>query len=221
MKRSAAIPPLTVAVLSGAFASAAVPAWAGTSTAGADAEQLRYRPTFVAATFQAANSGANAVTYDPTLVPLGARAAVISASTSHGSRTWLLVDGLAPGYEYGAHVHVNRCGADPAAAGPHIQWVADPVKPSVDPAYANSRNEVWLDLTTNHRGYGGATSLVSWPIAEKQARSVVIHEHHTHTGAGEAGTAGRRLACVNVDFAQEPRPVPQHVDAEPASALPE
>jgi len=28
----------------------------------------------------------------------------------------------------------------------------------------------------------------------------VVHAEHTHTGSGEAGTAGARLACLTIAF---------------------
>ncbi|MBE1610210.1 Cu-Zn family superoxide dismutase [Actinopolymorpha pittospori] len=159
------------------------------------------RPIFTSRTFEPADSGATALTYDETLVPVGSRATVAAVSSPHGTATLLVVNGLVPRRHYGAHVHVNRCGEDPADAGPHVQWRRDPVQPSTDPDYANPRNEIWLDFTTGRTGTGIATSLVPWPISERQARSVVIHEHHTSTEPGHAGTAGARLACVDVDFA--------------------
>ena len=77
----------------------------------------------------------------------------------------------------------------------------DPVQPSVDPAYANPQNEVWLDLTTDGEGAGSATTTVAWGFERApRAQSVVIHAMPTATGAGRAGTAGDRAACVTVAF---------------------
>ncbi|WP_020574527.1 superoxide dismutase family protein [Actinopolymorpha alba] len=162
-------------------------------------------PVLASGAFQPADSGADALTYDSTLAPVGARAAVVAVVTPLGTTTILAVKGLAPNREYGAHVHVNACGADPAAAGPHVQWREDPVQPSTDPKYANPSNEIWLDLTTDGQGTDVAASSVRWPISKKTAGSVVIHEHHTSREHGEAGTAGPRLACINVPFDQDGR----------------
>jgi Cu-Zn family superoxide dismutase len=151
-------------------------------------------------TFAAYAPGAHAVTYRPDLVPAGARAHVFSLSAAHaGTTTSLVVTGLLPGHSYGAHAHALPCGATGDAAGPHFQHVPDPVKPSVDPAYANPRNEIWLDFTTDRIGTGFALSTVDWTFTARRARSVVVHETHTHTDPGHAGTAGARLACLDVD----------------------
>ncbi|WP_330272100.1 hypothetical protein OG205_34565 [Lentzea sp. NBC_00516] len=37
-------------------------------------------------------------------------------------------------------------------------------------------------------------------FTERQVRSLLLHNEHTHTEPGETGTAGPRLACVNVGF---------------------
>ncbi|MEV8531254.1 superoxide dismutase family protein [Streptomyces sp. NPDC051211] len=115
----------------------------------------------------------------------------------------LRVWGLAPNREYGAHAHKSACGAtDPAAAGGHFQHVQDPVQPSTDPAYANADNEIWLDFTTDAQGNATARTVVDWNFpADRRARSVIVHEHHTSTGpAGKAGTAGARYGCLTVPF---------------------
>ncbi|EME51433.1 superoxide dismutase family protein [Amycolatopsis decaplanina] len=139
--------------------------------------------------------------YKPELVPPGARAHVFGlTSKAFGTSTALLVTGLLPNREYGAHAHTKPCGATGDLAGPHYQNVEDPVKPSVDPAYANPRNEIWLDLTTDAAGRGVAVSKVDWTFTDRRANSIVIHETHTHTDPGHAGTAGARLACVTVGF---------------------
>ncbi|HEY3464235.1 MAG TPA: superoxide dismutase [Amycolatopsis sp.] len=152
-------------------------------------------------TFTAYAPGAHAVTYRPDLVPDGARARVFSVSAPHaGTTTTLVVTGLRPGRAYGAHAHTQPCGATGDAAGPHFQHAPDPVKPSVDPAYANPRNEIWLDFTTDRLGTGVGRSTVDWTFGARRPRSVVVHETHTHTDPGHAGTAGARLACLDVGF---------------------
>lgn len=161
-------------------------------------------PVVALISYQPAGSGAEALTYDPALVPVGARAVVLSVPVSAGTVVALQVRGLEPNREYGAHVHVRPCGPDPMAAGPHFQNVPDPVTPSTDPEYANPENEVWLDFTTNALGIGKAASTVSWRFDGRPAGSLVLHEHHTHTAPGEAGTAGSRLACASVPFGDVP-----------------
>ena len=138
-----------------------------------------------------------------TAIPEGATADVHSVATSDGKTIVALhVRGFAPNTEYGAHAHVNACSTtNPLAAGPHFQNVVDPVKPSVDPAYANPDNEIWLDLTTNPAGDGHAKAVVDWQFApERRAKSVIIHVEHTHTGPNDSGVAGARLACIDMNF---------------------
>jgi superoxide dismutase, Cu-Zn family len=168
-------------------------------TAGAADQPLRVVTAH--GTFGPYRPGVVATTYQPHLVPRGASADVFSTSSpGPGTRTVLTVRGLVPNRGYGAHVHTKRCGASGDAAGPHFQFRPDPVQPSTDPKYANPRNEIWLDFTTNARGNAVGTSRVTWQFGNRHAYSVVIHETHTHTGPGHAGTAGARLACINVAF---------------------
>ncbi len=139
-----------------------------------------------------------AYSYDAERVPPGAGVAVWSLSGPQRTRTFLLVRGLQPGQAYGAHLHANACGAAPAAAGPHYQQVPDPVQPSTDPAFANPDNEVWLDVHTDATGSGMSRSLNKWGF-RTPPRSLVLHAEHTHTEPGKAGTAGARLACLNLN----------------------
>ena len=139
-------------------------------------------------------------TYDQTAAPAGAELTVASSATDGGTRVELTVDGLAPNRTYGVHAHVNPCGETGDAAGPHFQNVQDPVSPSVDPAYANPRNEIWLDVRTDADGAGSATTEVPFDFAGRAPASVVLHETPTSIAAGEAGTAGGRLACLTVPF---------------------
>ena len=135
-------------------------------------------------------------------VPDAARARVDAVYTSAGdSIITLHVWGLAPRTPYGAHAHVAVCGNTAAAAGPHFQNVPAPVVPSVDPAYANPSNEIWLDLTTDAEGNGVAQTKVPWQFSPtRKAQSVVLHQEHTRTGETDSGVAGARLACLTVRF---------------------
>ncbi|WP_373292405.1 superoxide dismutase [Actinokineospora fastidiosa] len=164
----------------------AVPASAAAQPASAEGGHAR------TAVFEQYRPGADAVTYSLDRVPVGARASVLSYDLGGRTVVALAVTGLPPNTEYGAHVHVRPCGPNPADSGPHFQNVPDPNQPSTDPAYANPRNEVWLDFTTNRRGSALAVSRVAWTFGDRQADSIVLHEHHTHVG----GAAGARLGCV-------------------------
>jgi len=140
--------------------------------------------------------------YVPSAVPEDARARVQAVYTAAGdSIVTLHVWGMAPNTAYGAHAHVNPCGSTGLAAGPHFQNVLDPVTPSVDPAFANPTNEIWLDLTTDAEGNGVSQTKVPWQFSPtRRAKSVIIHVEHTHTGPTDSGVAGARLACLTVGF---------------------
>jgi superoxide dismutase, Cu-Zn family len=140
-------------------------------------------------------------TYDSTLVPVGATATVTADGDATSTSVTLEVTGLQPNRRYGAHAHTKPCGADGKDAGPHFQFKPDPVTPSVDPAYANNVNEIWLDFTTDAAGAGRATSTVPWVFpADRRAASVIIHAMSTSTEPGKAGGAGNRAACLTVGF---------------------
>jgi Cu-Zn family superoxide dismutase len=69
----------------------------------------------------------------------------------------------------------------------------------VDPAYANPRNEVWLDLTADAAGAAAVTTRLTWTFDEVEPpRSLVLHAEHTRTAAGTAGMAGARVACLTL-----------------------
>jgi superoxide dismutase, Cu-Zn family len=155
----------------------------------------------VTGTFGPSDTGA--ISYDPTLVPPGAAATVTIAPTSAGIEIHLAVSGLRPNRTYGAHLHVHPCGAAAIAAGPHYQHNKDPqasaTAPSVDPSYANPRNEVWLDFTTDANGGASSTSTQQWTFdSGARPRSLVIHAEGTQTMAGHAGDAGARVACLTL-----------------------
>ncbi|GAB3291874.1 hypothetical protein GCM10027563_30520 [Parasphingorhabdus pacifica] len=152
-------------------------------------------------TYEPYREGAAAVTYDESQVPAGARAKVLSTPLGNGqTRITVVLGGLEPDREYGAHVHTKPCGATGKDAGPHFQQDVDPVRPSVDPAYANPENEVWLDFRTNSAGHAVSHATGDWQFRGRMANSFVIHEEHTSTAPGEAGSAGSRLACLNAQF---------------------
>lgn len=138
------------------------------------------------------------ITYDTALVPTGATAVVSTSTTGGRTQVRLSVKKLRPDHKFGAHVHTRPCGAKPADAGPHYQNRKDPVSPSVDPAFANPENEVWLDFVTDAKGNGDAVAVLDWTFRPGGAHSVVIHAQPTSTHAGHAGTAGERLACIAV-----------------------
>lgn len=168
-------------------------------------------PVRSAGTFETPSSGPlTAVTYRPDEVPVGAGARVEVVPISNGrTLVTLHVSGLRPRETYGAHAHYRACGQVATEAGAHYQSVQDPAvggsesAASVDPAYANPDNEVWLDLTTNAAGNGHAWTVVDWHFRAAPARSVVLHVDPTSAGGQglpPAGNAGARAACLTVRF---------------------
>jgi Cu-Zn family superoxide dismutase len=155
-------------------------------------------PTIVLTQVSRYSPTAEAVTYDPARVPVGSAVAVVSVQAAGQTRTVLAVHGLAANHAYGAHAHIDACGKDPDASGSHFQHQADPRPPSVNPDYANPRNEIWLDFTTDAAGSARAESTVDWTFGDGGPKSVVIHAEHTATTPGRAGQAGARLACINL-----------------------
>jgi Cu-Zn family superoxide dismutase len=144
-----------------------------------------------------------AITYDPKVVPPGSTAQVVISRTASGTWVRLAVTGMVPRRAYGAHLHRQQCTSVPADAGPHYQHVPDPAAaaspPSVDPSYANPRNEIWLDFTADARGAATVATAVRWHLDEiEPPRSLIVHAQPTSTAAGKAGTAGPRVACMTL-----------------------
>lgn len=151
----------------------------------------------VSATFGQDDAADN---YDKALVPNGAK--VFVAENVHDGVTTVVLNvrGLVPNHAYGAHAHAKPCGPKPEDSGSHFQHNPDPVKPSVNPAFANPGNEVWLDFTTDAKGDATKASTVDWTFGPAPASSVVIHAEPTKTAPGMAGMAGARAACVSIAF---------------------
>jgi Cu-Zn family superoxide dismutase len=153
----------------------------------------------VSGTFLPYRPGSTAISYDPAVVPPGARATLTITRSAYGTVVRLDATGLIPNRGYGAHLHVNPCGADPEAAGGHYQNHKDPVTPSVNPVYANPSNEVWLDFTTSLTGTAASASSHGWDFnPAAPPRSLVLHAERTMTGPGVAGKAGARVACLTL-----------------------
>ena len=201
--RPALVTALTVTLATAGAASATGAAGtgaAGTGAAGPDGDGRMLRTSAVF--LQKGEPGsARAITYDRR-VPEGARIQVGQKvrKDGKGMKIEVAVRGATPEYTYGMHVHTRPCGALPDSSGPHYQNRKDPKQPSTDTRFANPRNEVWLDFTSDKHGNGSAAAKQKWTFRKGEARSVVLHEHATSAHNGKAGTAGDRLACVTVPF---------------------
>jgi Cu-Zn family superoxide dismutase len=203
MRRSAGLVVVAAALLAAAGCGGAAeenPGVSGESSASAAVEATQ--PTVAEGTFGGPSPSSTAIAYDTTLVPAGAWAHVTIAEIADTTTVTLNVRGLLANRTYGAHLHTKPCGATGAAAGPHYQHRTDPAAsaspPSVDPAYANPQNEVWLDLTTDSQGAGMSRSAQQWLFTAKP-KSLVIHAEKTQDAPGKAGSAGARVACLTVN----------------------
>ena len=184
-----------------ACSSAAKHADVGVSVTSSKNTSPASAPMTVDARFQTyQGSSTVAATYDRKQVPPGAKAKVTVTVTGKSTEVALRVTGLQAGRVYGAHLHKKSCGAKPADAGSHYQNTSDPEQPSTNPRFANPSNEVWLDFTTDADGVAQSKAVVPFLLraGADGPHSLVIHARHTMTAAGKAGTAGTRLACVNL-----------------------
>jgi Cu-Zn family superoxide dismutase len=155
--------------------------------------------TVASGTFLPFRPGSTAITYDPAVVPPGARVRLAITKIPYGMVVRLTAAGLIPRRAYGAHLHTMPCTAVPDEAGPHYQHRQDPSSPSVDPSYANPHNEVWLDFTADASGSATAVSRQDWSVGPAaMPRSLVIHAERTSMAAGMAGKAGPRAACLTL-----------------------
>ncbi|MGH8571285.1 MAG: superoxide dismutase [Gammaproteobacteria bacterium] len=157
-------------------------------------------------TFTAPNPGAEAVTYNPALVPEGASilASVMPAGYGYSqTRANLSVAGLLPDRGYAVHAHTQACGATAEEAGPpyqnRIDPAATPQAPSTNPEYANPRNEIWLDLRTDSDGSASSGASVPFTFTDRAPASIVVYDAQTTaTAPGQAGQAGAPVACLNL-----------------------
>jgi superoxide dismutase, Cu-Zn family len=164
------------------------------------------RTTTESGTLAPPGTATGAFTYDSATAPAGARLTV-TVTEPDATRTEVALDatGLVGDRGYAVHAHTNPCGPTGDAAGPHHQNKLDPAatkdKSSVDPAYANAHNEIWLDLRTDAKGAGTSRTVVPFQFGDRAPASVVLHENSwTATDPGHAGTAGARVACLTVDL---------------------
>jgi superoxide dismutase, Cu-Zn family len=109
------------------------------------------------------------------------------------TRFTLSLTGLPAGQTFGAHVHKLAC--DDNKAGGHYQHTPFPEGGMAnDPQYANTENEVWLDITTDEAGSGSSEVTAAWTPRAEEIKAVVVHARAT----AEGGVAGPKLACVGL-----------------------
>jgi superoxide dismutase, Cu-Zn family len=117
-------------------------------------------------------------------------------------RIRLRAQGFPPSYAFGSHLHKLPCD-DAMKAGGHYQhnpWQSGPMGTvATDPAYANTKNEAWLDFTTDADGKGGSELLLDWVPRPGEAKAVIIHQMPSQV-APAGGAAGAKLACLPMAF---------------------
>ncbi|MFJ1701831.1 hypothetical protein [Kitasatospora sp. NPDC088346] len=162
-----------------------------------------------------------AISHAQDLVPYGSHVRVTVVRGGTGTTVLVELAGVASDHTFPAHVHTGRCGADPAASGPHYQDHSEPARPSAEPALtdptpdspaagrpaagrptpgnaapAEGRGELRLTVHTDATGAGRGHTTVPWGFRPNEAHALVLH---AGDGAGPHA-AGDRAACVNVDF---------------------
>ena len=89
-------------------------------------------------------------------------------------------------------MHQSPCGPVATDAGPHYQHAG-----LGSDVPLRSSDEVWLDVTVNAAGNGRSAATRTWQVDESTPRSVILHALPTASD----GTAGPRLACIDLDGA--------------------
>ncbi|MFD0203435.1 MULTISPECIES: hypothetical protein [Saccharothrix] len=174
----------------------------GPGDARSSTDEVSTREIGVLAPPEAADA---AFTYDQEAAPAGAELQLEVIEGDGATTVRLSAELLQPDRGYAIHAHTDPCGRNGIDAGPHYQHEVDPAatpeRPSVDPAYANPQNEIWLELTTDGQGNGLAETTVPFTFDDRVPASIVLHEQPTtETAHGRAGSAGARLACFTAPF---------------------
>jgi Cu-Zn family superoxide dismutase len=113
-----------------------------------------------------------------------------NATAVSGLKAWTVtgmdVFGLPPNRTFGAHAHVSAC--DVGQGGGHYQnepGVVDPVA-----------SEIWLDFTTDAKGWGRVKVLSPFAVRPGGVQSFVVHTNPTDAN----GKAGAKLACADLNL---------------------
>lgn len=158
---------------------------------------------FGSGTLTMPNSTSKAITYDPSLAPIGAAMTATVIPTSEGSTAQLTVLGLLPNRGYAVYAYDRPCGETADAAGTRFQDHLDPAatsaSPSTNPKYANPDNEIWLDVRTDAAGAGTAATTIPFVLTDRVPRSFVVHDAtQTPTGPDQVADIGARIACLTL-----------------------
>jgi hypothetical protein len=113
------------------------------------------------------------------------RAMIVTPAGAHHSIVRMHADGLAPGQEYGVHVHFGAC----LAYQGHFQYQV--------PGAFTRDNEAWLDLIANSAGQARDQVKVPRIDVDARALSIVIHARANPDRA--PGQPGSRIACADLN----------------------
>ncbi|HET9254132.1 MAG TPA: superoxide dismutase [Pseudonocardiaceae bacterium] len=157
-------------------------------------------------TLAAAPAASPAVTYNPTLAPVGAHMKATLNPSGDSTVADLSVSGLAPNRGFSVIAHVNTCGGGPGGEGPRFQKRIDPAidpakpyVPSTNPEYANPTNEIWLDVRTDSTGSGTSHAEVPFVFTDRGPGSLVVHDQQQSSpGTAQAASSDDRVACLSL-----------------------
>ena len=148
---------------------------------------------------------AAAITYNPTLAPIGGHMTASFTPSGDSTTADLTVSGLAPNRGFSVVAHVNTCGGVPGGEGPRFQNRIDPAaspeKPSTNPAYSNPTNEIWLDVHTDSTGAATSHTTVPFVFTDRGPGSIVVHDQQqtAATSSQLLGQTSDRVACLTLN----------------------
>lgn len=136
-------------------------------------------------------------TPNPISATLTGSAEVFTLEEGKKTKVRLDLTGLPPSRVFGAHVHKLSCAE--MKAGPHYQHTEFPATTvATDNTYANAANEIWLDFQTDAQGRAIREVTQQFRIVSERAKAVILHDLLSSNDPGKGGTAGARLACINL-----------------------
>ena len=134
---------------------------------------------------------AAAITYNPTLAPIGGHMTASLTPSGDSTTADLTVSGLAPNRGFSVVAHANTCGGVPGGEGPRFQKRIDPAaspgKPSTNPEYSNPTNEIWLRTAPGPEGPWGPPARVVGQAPPPEARPATNYAAVEHPELAKAG----------------------------------
>jgi hypothetical protein len=139
----------------------------------------------------------------------GARATAVMVGINNEATFRVTIKGLenkAIDHDYGAHLHMGKCGTDPvtrqSTVGVHYN-ISEPDPVTKLPTVVSDKTEVWLNFHVNSDGDARATATV--PFVPEGTRSITFHalptvKKQTESSGPKVGFAGDKLACLPLDI---------------------